>query len=493
MNKNRNPFAKVISNSIFFSIGTVAGKFVNIAMLPIYTFFLTDSEYGIVNTLTGFSTILCIITMLSLRASLMRFYGEMAVEEKPVFINTVLCVIAINTFFIIGLMVAFKGLIIRYFFKGIEFWPLIFFTFLIIIFTTLFNTYQTVLQAKQEGKKYTISNILYMCIHALFNIVFIVILRQGAVGYMTSLMLANAILCVFGIITMCRTGDIVFKINRGYAKKAVKYAIPIVPHDLSNNISEYVSKIYLNNFLSYAATGVFSIASQVSGMMGLVQTSLNMAFHPWFNEQMGAGEPGRENIKKFSAFVFSIYCYFCMILSFFSKESLYVLASAEYHNAWRMVPIIAVGLVIRFIYYIHSLSILYNIKASNFISLCSISGCLVNLVASYFLIKYFHLFGAAFATTVYVTFLAIITVYYSHKVCRVDFGLKNMILNLVGVIIIMGIGLIFDYKGDDNNINLIIFLYKMILALFVTGGILFAYRKQIKQFYVIFIKERKKG
>ena len=68
-----------------------------------------------------------------------------------------------------------------------------------------------------------------------------------------------------------------------------------------------------------------------------------------------------------------------------------------------------------------------------------------------------------------------------------------MILNLVGVIIIMGIGLIFDYKGDDNNINLIIFLYKMILALFVTGGILFAYRKQIKQFYVIFIKERKKG
>ena len=152
MNKNRNPFAKVISNSIFFSIGTVAGKFVNIAMLPIYTFFLTDSEYGIVNTLTGFSTILCIITMLSLRASLMRFYGEMAVEEKPVFINTVLCVIAINTFFIIGLMVAFKGLIIRYFFKGIEFWPLIFFTFLIIIFTTLFNTYQTVLQAKQEGK-----------------------------------------------------------------------------------------------------------------------------------------------------------------------------------------------------------------------------------------------------------------------------------------------------------------------------------------------------
>ena len=63
--KVKSPFEKVISNSIFYSIGTILGKIVNIAMLPVYTYFLTDSEYGMVNTLTGFSTVLCIITMLS--------------------------------------------------------------------------------------------------------------------------------------------------------------------------------------------------------------------------------------------------------------------------------------------------------------------------------------------------------------------------------------------------------------------------------------------
>ena len=217
--KVKSPFEKVISNSIFYSIGTILGKIVNIAMLPVYTYFLTDSEYGMVNTLTGFSTVLCIITMLSLRASLMRFYGETEQKEKPVFVNTVLCVIVLNSFFVIGGLFIFRDWLMRSLFQGIDFWPLVFFTFLIILFTTLFTTYQTILQAKQEGRKYTTSNIVYMFTHAVLNIIFIVILRQGAIGYMAGLMIANFILAVYGLLRLYLSGDVVFKINWHYAKK----------------------------------------------------------------------------------------------------------------------------------------------------------------------------------------------------------------------------------------------------------------------------------
>ena len=220
--KPLSPFEKVISNSIFFSVGTVIGKIVNIAMLPVYTYFLTDIEYGIVNTLTGFSTILCIVTMLSLRASLMRFYGTTKQQEKPIFINTVLCVIILNTFLVIGALFILKDWLMKSIFKGIEFWPLVFFALLIILFTTLFTAYQTILQAKQEGKKYTISNMLYMFIHAILNILFIVILKRGASGYMISLLLANLFLAFFGIAQLYLSGDIVFKINWNYAKKAIR-------------------------------------------------------------------------------------------------------------------------------------------------------------------------------------------------------------------------------------------------------------------------------
>mgnify|MGYP001052158702 CR=1 FL=1 len=488
--KPLSPFEKVISNSIFFSVGTVIGKIVNIAMLPVYTYFLTDIEYGIVNTLTGFSTILCIVTMLSLRASLMRFYGTTKQQEKPIFINTVLCVIILNTFLVIGVLFILKDWLMKSIFKGIEFWPLVFFALLIILFTTLFTAYQTILQAKQEGKKYTISNMLYMFIHAILNILFIVILKRGASGYMISLLLANLFLAFFGIAQLYLSGDIVFKINWNYAKKAIRYALPIVPHDLSNNVSEYISKVYLNNFLSYAATGIFSIASQVSGMMSLVQTSLNLAFHPWFNEQMGAGEQGRKNIKKFSLFVFTIYCYFCMGLSFFSKEALFLLAADEYHGAWRLVPIIALGLVIRFIYYTHVLAILYNVKASNFISVCSISGCLANCVSSYLFIKFMGLYGAAFATIAYILFLTVITVLYCNKYCKVDFGLSSMMLSLLIMIAIMGLGLWPDYMGHDNNINFFVTTYKALITIIVTGGILFMYKKQIQQLWILFRQKR---
>lgn len=488
--RSKNPFAKVISNSLFFSIGTFVGKFVNIAMLPIYTYFLTDSEYGIVNTLTGFSALLCIITMLALRASLMRFYGEIEQSEKSVFVSTVFLVIIANTILVVGIIFAFRKFLMQSVFAGISFWPLIFFTLLNIIFSTIFTSYQTVLQAKQEGKEYTKSNILYMFVHAVLNIVFIVLLRKGANGYMVSLILANCILAIMGIVKLYKSNDITFKANWDYAKKAVKYSVPLVPHDLSNNISEYISKIYLNSFLSYAATGVFSIASQVSGMMSLVQTSLNLAFHPWFNEQMAEGEAGRENIKKFSVFIFSVYCYFCIVLSFFSKEALYFFASNAYRNAWRIVPIIAISLVIRFIYYTHVLAILYNVKASNFLSICSISGCLINLAASYLLIKNFGLDGAAYATVVYVIFLTIITVVYSNIMCKVDFGLGKISLILLATIGVMAAGLFFDYNGEDTILSIRSFLYKISIVIVVTGVVLFEYRKQLKEFYLMIRRKR---
>lgn len=486
---SQNPFTRVLSNSLFFSIGTVVGRLVNVAMLPIYTTYLTSNEYGIVNTLTGFSALMCVITMMSLRAALMRFDCDIKTEQKPIFVSSVISVIIINSIIVVGTLWTCRNNILAPLFGGIAFYPLIFYTLLVVFFNTIFTTYQTILQSKQEGKKYTESNIIYMFVHAFLNVLFIMLLRWGSEGYMLSLLLSNVILAIFGMLALYHSGVLTNCISWNYIKKSIAYSVPIIPHDLSNNLSEYVSKILLNKFLSYAATGVFSIAAQCSGMMSLVQTSLNMAFHPWFNEQMKRGNAGRKNIETFSVFIFGTYCYFCIILSFFSKEALFLLATSDYHSAWRLIPILSIGLVIRFIYYTHTLSILYNIRASKFISICSLSGCAFNFGISYFFIKYFSLSGAAIASIAYVIFQTIITVFYSNYVCKVDFGMKRMIVILCETMVLLFAGLFFDYIGTDSKIILLNVIFKTAIVCCITLILFIKYKKRVEEIYYA-LKER---
>ncbi|MEG0156514.1 MAG: hypothetical protein RR661_02550, partial [Anaerovoracaceae bacterium] len=149
---------------------------------------------------------------------------------------------------------------------------------------------------------------------------------------------ANIAFSLYGAYNLLNDKIMKVNFNKNYIVKALKYSLPILPHDLSNTIGTYLSKIILNTNISYASSGLFTVSSQISSIMNLVQASINLAFRPWFNEEIQKGEGGRKNIKRFSIITFSLYSAASIIISFFSQELLYFLVPQEYHEAWKITP-----------------------------------------------------------------------------------------------------------------------------------------------------------
>ena len=484
-----SPLKKVFNNSIFFSIGTLATKAISFFMLPVYTYCMSDTEYGKASTILAFISTFSLLVLLGLRAAILRFYESFKEKsERSRFTGSVFFVILFNGFFVLLLSVIFKNFLIKYLFTDMDFYPLVFMGVLSLIPEALYYAYQSILQAKQHGKSYTVNSIAYMFVYATLNIIFVLFLRMGALGMTLGMFLAPAVMSIAGIIRLIKNREMIICIDIKILRPVLKYSLPIVPHDLSATLATYISKIFLNKTVSYAATGQYTVASQISNIISLVQTSLNLAFHPWFYEQMENGEEGRKNIKNFSVFIFTAYCYASILIALFSQEVITVLTPGEYRNAWKIVPIMTVALVINFIYYTHALTIFYNIKASRFIAVCSISGALFNIIAAYFFVPVYNSLGAALAYFVSKCFTALVTVFYSRRVQMVDFGLSKMIIYLFITIGLITAGLSYSFIFDTVGFDVKNIVFKLVFTVLITV-VLFVWKKDVIIKYIGFLKK----
>ena len=95
---------KIFNNSLLYSVGMIFSKAVGFFLVPIYTYNVSDTDYGIATTITTFVTTFGVVIMLSLRAALIRFYNEYDESEKPEFIGTITAFVTVNALAICTLL-----------------------------------------------------------------------------------------------------------------------------------------------------------------------------------------------------------------------------------------------------------------------------------------------------------------------------------------------------------------------------------------------------
>ena len=462
---------KLFKNSLFFSIGIVLGKAASFLLLPIYTHYLSDAEYGVATTLVNFSSVLGLVIMMSLRAAMIRFYNDYKdSEERKTFIGSLITLVLVSSVAFTVILTLLRDLYAPFAFKGIDFFPLVFASIIAACFEGLFSLYQSIWQASQNGKAYSVNNALYLISHVVINSILVVFFKMGAGAIVWGAAINAALFSIYGIIMLLIKKEMRICLNAAIIKRAVLYSLPILPHNLANNISTLMSKLILNHRISYAASGLYTVASQISTIMSFVQSSLNLAFRPWFIEQMDKGEDGKKEIKNSSVLICTIYCFVSVGIALFSQEIIYIFTSAEYRSAWKIVPILVSALTVAFIYYSHVQSIMYNIKASKIAFVCSITGCISNVLLSVVLVRPLNSYGVAIAYLLSQAILATITVIFSRRAEKVDFGLGQMVLNIFISATIMAIFLFPSYFAEKEKITFLNILYKscgFIIAFFV--------------------------
>lgn len=462
---------KILENSMFYIFSSLLVRALGFLLLPIYTLFLTPDDYGITNLVSGFLNVGIFIIAFSLYSAAIRFYADYKddLERLKKFYSSLINFIIISGFFSVVIGTYLREFLQSIFFDGIEFYPIILISLFTLTFFSLHTMHQSMLQGMQKGKKLTIINITVFLITVGLKLVFLGVLHLGVVGFLLAQLIVYVSYSIFIIYDLKREGLYCISVDIKMLKEALKYSIPLIPHNLSTRLASLISRIFINNTGTLAAVGLYSIGMQFGNLIDVVQTSVNKAFQPWFYESMNKNDShSRKDAVSLANFLLIFYSLIYMLIGLFSQEIVILMTNESYVMAWTVIPILVVGFSIKSIYYFFVNIVMYYKEAANKLFLSTITGSLFDILFSYLLIPKYGMYGAAMAFVLGKIIVVLIVVIISRQFDDIGYKVSKMLTIILPSLTFMAIGLYFSYTNFTTEFNILNFLYKLfVLSMYI--------------------------
>lgn len=460
-------------HSAIYSVSTVLTRAAGIILIPIYTRFLTTSDYGIISNVTSLINVFIILLPLGLNPALSRFFFDF--EDKSEQQKSLFGTLFISLFIsglLINLFISFFG---EDFFQiilpGLDFEPFILLAIWTAFTGTVFQFKINLLRVRKQSIQYGLFTFGRFLITIILTVVAIVHLGYGAIGKVASEFISWSIFFVIAIYSLWR--DIRLEINWQMLKKALQYGLPTLPHSLSGVIISLVDKIFLTNLRGLGTVGVYTIGFQFGSVLHLILYSINLSWVPFFmNLAKEKGDEAKGIFARLTTYYVIVVYFLGLMISFFSKEIVQLFTTRSYYDSAYIVPIFVFSFVLTGFYYIISAKILYVKRAVKYLPLATLSSAALNVVLAYLLIDAYGMQGAAWARLISSILTFIIAFWISQIFYPIKYEYRRILVLTIIAACLTVVYLLVQFTGILSVVQFIflkivlIGLYFLILLLF---------------------------
>lgn len=388
MSKNRN--ISLLKNTSIFGISSIATKLITFILIPLYTYCLNTTEYGIVDMLFTVGSVLIPLFTLNIAESIYRFSMDKdADNNKIVSISfTILLSCIISSLIIIPIISIFP----QYSDYKIYF-------YLYIISSAFFQVLTMNLKGQSKLKLYSIGNILSVTFTALFNIVFLVFLKMKIDGYFLAYIISNILVTIYAVFAGKVFNNLnEYSFDKKLFKDMVKYSIVLVPTTFMWWIINSSDRIMISNFVGIDANGIYAVSYKIPSIITSIASIFNQAWVFTAVDQKDSKDKSEYTNKIFKSMyiiMFMIAIAITTILKYFMK----IYVSQNFFIAWKYVPFLLFGSVFMTLGTFISSS--YNVyKDSRGFLFSGLIGAMINIVFNFIFIPMWGVYGAALATCI---------------------------------------------------------------------------------------------
>lgn len=385
---------KIIKNSALYSITTLLQKGAAFFLLPLYTAFLTPEDYGIVSVVTSVSSFMAVLIMMALNGAATRFHYKNTDEEyRKVLWGTITMIVFISSIGWGAVFFTLHKYLVDPFIGEVDFYPYAVIGLANTVITPLYLLFQSFLQARQEALHYSINTLSNFFVQVSLAIVFIAILKMGALGMLLANVITGLLFFIYVLIVFVPRINI--GINTQITKESFAYSLPLLPHQISLWSSGTIDRLFLNGYKGKAITGIYSVGQQFGNVVGTIAYSVNQAFVPWFFQMIEAGEEGRRKIEQMGLVSVIGYSLIAFMISLFAPEILDIMVSEGFRDAWKIMPFLNFAFVYHGVYFFF-INILF-IKNTGQVFFVTLSAMVVDVILNVLLVPIWGVWGCSIA------------------------------------------------------------------------------------------------
>ena len=387
-----NKYKNLIKNILLFALSSFIPKAMYFFLVPIYTAYLSTSEYGISDLINTTVSFFMPILTLNIRDAVLRFTLDKRYKPEDSF-NISVRIVFID--FILLTLVS--GIMLK--FKVFDINPLyILFFDIMLISNSVYDIFGSFCKGIEKVNTIVIASIVNSIFTFMFNILFVVVLKQGIKGFL----LANSFGTVVAIVIYVIKGKLYryfsFNYSKMQSREMINYSFPMVFSAIAWWINNASDRYIITWMVGVSASGIYAVASKIPSILTTFQ---NVFMQAW---SISAIKEFDENDK--DGFIGNMYslmscmlCVLCSIIMLFNLVIAKLMFSGDFYIAWKYVPLLVLSVTLDGLALFIG-NLFYAVKDTKARALATILGAIVNTILNFLLIKILEIYGAAIATVI---------------------------------------------------------------------------------------------
>jgi len=408
---------RLLGNALIYTFGNIFNKAFSFLLFPLIVRIFSKEEVGAINMALVFIPFFTMLGTLQLDQGFARYYAddEYKLLRKKVFSTSFISIVSFS-FLISIITILLKHKLTFLLFKDLKYQNFFSLTVLASFFNIINYFLLNVYKWQNRAKLF----VLFSIVNSILIIVFIIILtfslNLGVNAFGVSLFISYLLTSVISFFLLKNEIDLILDIN--LLKQILKFSLPLLPFALSIVVLNFTDRLMINHYLNLSQVAIYSIGSKIASILTLFLIGFQHAWGPYVYANFR-----REHVKKEFAKIFDLFTATVslglIIITLVSPYLILILATKDYLEAYKVVPLLLIGLI--------SYSLLYfgvgiSISEKTYFNLVgSIAGIISNIGLNILLIPKFKIIGAAIATSISYFLMALIKIYISQKLFPIPY------------------------------------------------------------------------
>lgn len=381
---------KLFGNASIYLGANILNAAIPFLLLPILTRVLTPAEYGTVAMFLVMVSIFSAFTGLSVHGAIGIRYFQLSKEALAEYVTSCIGILIVSTSAVLAIVVLFGQWLVPL--SGLPLdWLIV--AVLVSGLQFLANIRLSLWQVAGKAWHYGGFQISRSLLDALLSLFLVLGLSMAWQGRVLGQSLTALLIGIVALVWLYKD-QLLRRTNtwKTHSKDALRFGIPLIPHVLGGILIATSNQLLIKNILSIKDAGIYAVAIQLGGVMGVISDAFVKAYGPWLYHKL-------QNQLKYEVVLSTYLCIvFFIITGLFVSVAFNIitpyLVGKDFSNSTNLLTIVIFANAVTGMYYSVAGFLFFSSKTS-YISFITILSGLFSVVVSYQMILRYELIGAA--------------------------------------------------------------------------------------------------
>ena len=409
-------YSLLLKDSVIYGAGRALQKFLVALLLPLYTAFLSQADYGILGMVVTVTTFLDGFVTLGFDVAFSRFYFDDRSEAaRRRVITNVFYVSTVYPFLLLGtaavLMPRIAPLLLgkeynagdwRYFVVGLT----------TLFFSNLNDVPFTLFRLEHRPWTFTAYTLARIVVQIPLSVLFVAVFHWGPMGVLLANLFTAAGMQASLLPTYIRRVD--WRLHWDLMKPMLGFAVPALFTGISFYWLKLSDRYFLLHYQDKAVVGLYTVAYSLSQPLYLTLMAFRMAWPQWHYAKLHDPVRHKQMVARSATYFLALNALMLVAMGAFLPWIVHTFLNQRFWSIGPTTFVLALSVVVYAVYFVFWVGC--NVaKKNRMIPVFFLIGSAVNIGLNFLLVPRYGMYAAAWTTVAGFAILAVTVYFYSER------------------------------------------------------------------------------